>query len=114
MLDTNNNPQSNNDQNLLIDLTKTVSKMEGVLSQVVTQQQTQILNATNAIAEVKLVSDTNSAVIAAHTVEIANVKADVNTIQSEKQGSLGKAMSVVSPLIAGLALILVMAKDIYR
>lgn len=103
----------NTDQTLLIDLTKAVSKMEGTLSQVVTQQQTQIASATTAIAEVKLVTDTNAALVSAHTVEIANLKSDVNSIQSEKQSALGKAMSVVSPLIAGIALVLVMAKDIY-
>lgn len=108
---THNN--SGTEQTLLIDLTKTVSKMEGVLSQVVTQQQAQITLATTAIAEVKLVTDSNAAVLAAHTVEISNVKVDVAGIQSERQGAMSKAMSVISPFIAGIALLLVMAKDIY-
>lgn len=110
---THNNGVSNSDQNLLIDLTKTVSKMEGILSQVVTQQQAQITGATTAIAEVKLVTDSNASVLAAHSVEITNMKVDLASIESEKQGAMSKAMSVISPFIAGVALLLVMAKDIY-
>lgn len=87
--------------------------MEGILSQVVTQQQAQIANTTAGVEAVKLVSDANAGSIAAHTVEITNLKADMIAMQANQQTALSRAMTVVSPLLSGIALFMVLAKDIY-
>lgn len=102
-----------NDSNLLIDLTKAVSKMEGILSQVVTQQQAQITSTTAGVEAVKLVSDATASTVSAHTVEITNLKADVVSLQSNQQTALSRAMTVVSPILAGFAIFMAFAKDIY-
>lgn len=102
-----------NDSNLLIDLTKAVSKMEGVLSQVVSQQQAQIANTTAGVEAVKLVADTTAGIVSGHTVEITNLKADITAMQTNQQSALGRAMTVVSPILAGIAIFMALAKDIY-
>lgn len=102
-----------NDSNLLIDLTKAVSKMEGILSQVVTQQQAQIATNSSAVDAVKLVSDNTAGIVSGHTVEILNLKADLLAMQSNQQTALSRGMTVVSPLLAGVAIFLALAKDIY-
>lgn len=102
-----------NDSNLLIDLTKAVSKMEGVLSQVVSQQQAQIASTASAVEAVKVVSDNTAGIVSAHTVEIANLKVDVANTQHNQQGALARAMTVISPILAGIALFMAFAKDIY-
>lgn len=101
------------ENNSLIGLIKEVSEMKGVLSQVVTQLIAQQQSNALAIEAVKATSDSTATTTAAHSVEIANIKTDIVTINSEKQSALGKVMMVVSPLLAGLAIFMAMAKDIY-
>lgn len=89
----------------IVDLQITVARMEGMLSQALSDQGNRILNAETNIGAINTRIGATSEIVSTHGEKIVNVERDINEIKDKQNSFWAKLWPPLALIVTALALL---------
>lgn len=89
----------------IVGLVRQVAHMEGMLTQALSTQATQLADQGKTINAVSNAHNLVSGIVGQHTVEIANMKVDITDITAKQSGFGIRVSTYVGPFLAVVAIL---------